>query len=330
MKALKDAISFGDIPVSERIAFVIFIIFCLSFPWIVKGSFARAVMIQFLIFCLYGLGWNLIGGYGGQVALGQAKNVGMSAYTVAMLMVWWDIPFWVSTPLGVIVATVESFILGYFLFRLRGHYFAIATIAVSLVWQELFINWDLVGGARGVELPIKPTPNFLYMQFTSEVYYHYFAFFLVLGAILFMNWFRKSKLGYQLRAIKASEDAAESLGINIHWAKVKAYCITGVFAGVGGAFYTVYYSYIDPFSVMQLKLSILIALMTMIGGAGSMWGPIIGAMILIPLDRYLGVWLGGSGILGVDYMIYSLIVMILAAYEPKGIWGIIERVRRKR
>lgn len=330
MKALKDAFSFGDIPLSERIGFAVFIILGLAFPWIVKGSFARAVMIQFLIFCLYGLGWNLIGGYGGQVALGQAKNVGMSAYTVALLMVWWNVPFWLSTPLGIIVATVESFILGYFLFRLRGHYFAIATIAVSLVWQELFINWDLIGGARGVELPIKSTPNFLYMQFTSEAYYHYFAFVMVLGAILFMNWFRKSKLGYQLRAIKASEDAAESLGIDIHWAKVKAYCITGVFAGAGGAFYTVYYAYVDPFSVMHLELSILIALMTMIGGAGSMWGPIIGAMILIPLDRYLGVWLGGSGILGVDFMIYSLMVMIMAAYEPKGIWGIIEKARRKR
>ncbi len=329
MRFLKDALSFGDLPISERIGFSSFVIFCVLFPWVTKGSFAQAVMIQFLIFCLYGLGWNLIGGYGGQVALGQAKNVGMSAYTVALFIVWWDIPFWLSTPVGVIVATVESFILGYFLFRLRGHYFAIATIAVSLVWQQLFINWDLIGGARGVELPLRETPDFLYMQFASPIYYHYFAFFLVMGAIFFMNWFRKSRLGFQLRAINASEDLAESLGINIQWVKVKAYCITGVFAGLGGAFYTVYYNYIDPFSVMHLELSVMIALMTMIGGAGSMWGPIIGALILIPLDRYLGAWLGGSGILGVDFMIYSLMVMVISGYEPRGIWGLIERVRRK-
>ena len=330
MRALKDALSFGDLPVSERIGFAIFIIFCLVFPWVTLGSFAQAVMIQFLIFCLYGLGWNLIGGYGGQVALGQAKNVGMSAYTVALFMVWWDVPFWFSTPLGVIIATVESFILGYFLLRLKGHYFAIATICVSLVWQQLFINWDLIGGARGVELPLKETPNFIYMQFTAPIYYHYFAFVLVMGAILFMNWFRKSKLGFQLRAISSNEEVAESLGINIHWVKVKAYCITGVFAGMGGAFYAVYYNYIDPFSVMHLELSILIALMTMIGGAGSMWGPIIGAMILIPMDRYLGAWLGAIGVSGVDFMIYALMVMVIAAYEPRGIWGIIEKARRKR
>jgi len=205
--------------------------------------------------------------------------VGMSAYTVALLMVWWDVPFWVSTPLGIIVATIESFILGYFLFRLKGHYF---------------------------------------------------AFVLVMGAILYMNWFRKSKLGFQLRAISSGEAVAESLGINIHWVKVKAYCITGIFAGAGGAFYTVYYNYIDPFSVMHLELSIMIALMTMIGGAGSMWGPIIGAMILIPLDRYLGAWLGGLGVTGVDFIIYALMVMIISAYEPKGIWGIIEKARARR
>jgi branched-chain amino acid transport system permease protein len=168
------------------------------------------------------------------------------------------------------------------------------------------------------------------MQFVSPVYYHYFAFLLVISAIFYMNWFRKSRLGYQLRAITSNEEVAESLGINAHWVKVKAYCITGVFAGMGGAFYTVYYSYIDPFSVMHLELSIMIALMTMIGGAGSMWGPIIGAMILIPLDRYLGAWLGGRGIIGVDFMIYSMMVMVIAAYEPKGIWGIIEKARRKR
>jgi branched-chain amino acid transport system permease protein len=330
MRALKDALSFGDLPIVERICFAAFIIFCFVFPWVTEGSFAQAVMIQFLVFCLYGLGWNLIGGYGGQVALGQAKNVGMAAYTVALLNVRWDVPFWFSTPLGVIIATVESFVLGYFLFRLKGHYFAIATICVSLVWQQLFINWDFIGGARGIELPLRETPNFVYMQFASPTYYHYFAFLLVLGAILFMNWFRKSKLGYQLRAINANEDLAESLGISIHWVKVKAYCITGIFAGMGGAFYAVYYNYIDPFSVMHLELSVMIALMTMIGGAGSMWGPIIGAMILIPLDRYLGAWLGGSGIVGVDFMIYSAMVMVIAAYEPRGIWGIIEKARRKR
>ena len=330
MKELKKALSFRDFHISERIGLLLFIVICLAFPWIVKESFARSVMIDFLIFCLYGIGWNMIGGYGGQVALGQSKNVGMSAYTVAMLMILWDVPWCLGAAAGIIVATTESFVLGYVLFRLKGHYFAIATIAVQLIWQQIFINWDWVGGNRGLEVPIKETPNFIYMQFESEVYYHYLALSLVILAILSMNWFRKSKLGYQLRAIKANEDAAESLGINIYWAKVTTYCITGIFAGLGGAFFAVYYMYIDPYSVMHLELSILIALMTMIGGAGSMWGPILGAMILIPLDRYLGSWLGASGFVGLDFMLYAIIVMVIAACEPRGIWGIIERALIKR
>lgn len=328
--AVRDALSFKDLPRSERIGFKIFVIICIIFPWVVKNAFSQAVMIQFLIFCVYGMGWNLIGGYGGQVDLGAAKNVGFSAYTVVLFMIWWDIPFWIATPIGILIAVVESFVLGYPLFKLRGHYFAIATIAVTLVWQHIFIDWDVVGGAQGIEMPIKDTPNFLYMQFNDPVYYHYFILIIALAAIFYMNWFRKSKLGYQLRGINASEEIAESIGINIHWIKVKAYCISAIFAGIGGAFYAVYYKYIDPYSVLNLELSIMIALMTMMGGAGSMWGPIIGAAILVPLDRFLGAWFGGSGIIGIDFLIYSFAVMFMAAYEPRGIWGIIEKYRHKR
>jgi branched-chain amino acid transport system permease protein len=327
LTVLKDAFSFADLPRSERIGFKVTVLICLLFPWVVKHGFAQTVMIQFFIFSLYGLGWNLIGGYGGQVDLGQAKNVGFSAYTVVAFMIWWDVPFWISTPIGIVLAGIESFILGYPLFKLRGHYFAIATIAVTLVWQHVFIDWNLIGGAKGLELPVKQAPSLLYMEFDDPTYYYYFILILALGGIFYNNWFRKSKLGYQLRGINASEEIAESIGINIHWIKVKVYCISAIFSGFGGAFYAVYYRYVDPYSVLQLELSIMIALMTMIGGAGSMWGPIIGAAILVPLDRYLGAWFGGGGIIGVDFLIYSFFVMVMAAYEPRGIWGIIEKYR---
>ncbi|RKX98226.1 MAG: branched-chain amino acid ABC transporter permease, partial [Spirochaetes bacterium] len=125
--AIKDALDFSDFPKSERIGIIIFYIYLLIFPWVVSSSFARAVMIQFLLFALYGMGWNTIGGYGGQVALGKAQYVGISAYTVAMMMILFNIPFWVSMPIGVFLAVLWSFMIGYPLFRLKGHYFAIAT-----------------------------------------------------------------------------------------------------------------------------------------------------------------------------------------------------------
>jgi branched-chain amino acid transport system permease protein len=328
-RLLGDIFSFGDRPVSERIGFIVFILIVLAFPWTVKLAYARAVMIKFLLFALFGLGWNLIGGYGGQVDLGQAKNVGFGAYATALMMLHWKIPFWLTVVPGMIFATAESFAVAYPMFRLRGHYFAIATLCVALVWKELFVFWDWTGGARGVELPIKSTPNFTYMQF-GAVGYHYFIFGLFMAQFLFMNWFRKSKLGYELQAVRDNEDAAASLGINVTATKVKTYCITAALGALGGSFITVYYLYIDPDLVMPLDLSILIAMTVMVGGAGSIWGPIIGAAILIPLDMYLGAWLAGGGHYGIDFMIYAFIIMIIAAREPKGIWGIIERIKKSR
>jgi branched-chain amino acid transport system permease protein len=327
-RILRDIFSFADRPLSERIAFVVFLIIVLAFPWTVKVAYARVVMIKFLMFAMFGLGWNLIGGYGGQVDLGQAKNVGFGAYATALMMLHWKVPFWLTILPGMIFATAESFAVAYPMFRLRGHYFAIATLCVALVWKELFVFWDWTGGARGVEIPIKATPDFISMQF-GAIGYHYFIFGLFIAQFLFMNWFRKSRLGYELMAIRDNEDAAESLGINVTATKVKAYCITAALGAMGGSFITVYYLYIDPDLVMPLDLSILIAMTVMVGGSGSIWGPIIGAAILIPLDMYLGAWLAGGGRYGIDFMIYSLIIMIIAAREPKGIWGIVERLRRK-
>lgn len=328
LQVLKEAVSFGDLPRSERIGFSIFVLFLLIFPWIVKSGFAKAVMIQFLLYAMYGISWNFIGGYGGQVDLGGAKNVGFGAYAVALMMVWWGTPFWISLPVGIIVAVAESFVLGFALLRLRSHYFAIGTLCVALVWQELFTFWDWTGGARGIELPIKRPPDLVYMQLDA-IGYHYFILFLFLVSLFWLNWFRRSKLGYELRAIRANEDAAASLGINVLWAKVKAYCISAAVAALGGAFYAVYFLYIDPFCVMHLDLSIMIAMTAMLGGAGSIWGPIIGAMVLIPLDRYLGAYLGGRGVLGADFLIYATIIMIVAAYQPTGVWGMIETARRR-
>lgn len=326
--ALKEATSFDDLPRSERISFYVFVLFLLVFPWVVKSGFARAVMVQFLLYAMYGISWNFIGGYGGQVDLGGAKNVGFGAYAVALMMVWWKTPFWLSLPVGIIVAVAESFVLGFPLLRLRGHYFAIGTLCVALVWQELFTFWKWTGGARGVELPIRRPPDLLYMQL-DPIGYHYFILFLFLLSLFWLNWFRRSKLGFELRAIKANEDAAASLGINVLWAKVKAYCISAAVAALGGAFYAVYFLYVDPFCVMHLDLSIMIAMTAMLGGAGSIWGPIIGAMVLIPLDRYLGAYLGGKGVLGIDFLIYAAIIMFISAYQPTGVWGIIESARRR-
>jgi len=333
MEAIRSALDFSDFPRVDLVVAAFAAVFILLFPLFPHSSFAMATMIQFLMFSLYGMGWNTIGGYGGQVDLGKAQYVGIGAYTTAVMLIRWDVPFWISMPVGIGLAVLWSFIIGYPLFRLKGHYFAIATIATSLVLKDLFEVWDFVGAARGLEIsPIKYTPpDFLRLIFKEDIYYYYvICGFFFLG-ILYINWFRHSRLGFQLRCIKDNEDVARSLGINVHWAKIKTYAIATAFVSMVGSFHACYIKNIEPEDTMSLEISILIALMAMLGGAGSLWGPIIGAAVMVPMKNYLKAGLGAkAGLLGIDLIVYAAIIMLVSAVEPRGIWGMIERFRGRR
>jgi len=333
METIRNALDFSDFPRIDLLVAGLVALYLLMFPIFPHSAFAMATMIQFLMFSLYGMGWNIIGGYGGQVDLGKAQYVGIGAYTTAVMLIYWDIPFWVSMPIGMCFAIIWSFIIGYPLFRLKGHYFAIATIATSLVLKDLFEVWDFVGAARGLEIsPIKYIPpDFLRLIFKEDVYYYYVILGFFFLGIFYVNWFRRSRLGFQLRSIKDNEDVAQSLGINVHWAKIKTYAIATAFVSMVGSFHACYIKNIEPEDTMSLDLSILIALMAMLGGAGSLWGPIIGAAILIPLKSYLKEWLGATaGLVGIDLIIYAVVIMVVSAVEPRGIWGIVEKVRRRK
>jgi branched-chain amino acid transport system permease protein len=333
MEVLKSAIDFSDFPRVDLLIAAGFSAFLVLFPVLPHSSFAMATMIQFLMFSVYGMGWNTIGGYGGQVDLGKAQYVGIGAYTTAVLLIRWDVPFWVSMPIGVCFAVTWSFIIGYPLFRLKGHYFAIATIATSLVLKDIFEVWNFVGAARGLEIsPVKyHPPDFVRLIFRDDMHYYYVILGFFFLGILYVNWFRKSHLGYQLRSIKDNEYVAQSLGINVHWAKIKTYAIATAFVSVVGSFHACYIKNIEPEDTMSLDISILIALMAMLGGAGSLWGPIIGAAVMIPAKNYLKAWLGGqAGLVGIDLIIYAAIIMLISAVEPRGIWGIVEKVRQRR
>ncbi len=333
METIRNTFDFSDFPRIDLIIASGVLIFLLTFPLMPHSSFAIATMIQFLMFSLYGMGWNTIGGYGGQVDLGKAQYVGIGAYTTAVMLIRWDIPFWISMPIGVCLSVGWSFIIGYPLFRLKGHYFAIATIATSLVLKDLFEVWEFIGAARGLEIsPIKyQPPDFWRLIFKEDVYYYYVVLAIFLVGIFYIIWFRIYSLGFQILSILDNEEVARSLGVNVRWAKVKTYAIATGFVSVVGSFHACYIKNIEPEDTMSLPISILIALMAMLGGAGSLWGPIIGAGILIPLKSYLKEWLGATaGLVGIDLIIYALIIMIVSAFEPRGIWGIVEKIRRRK
>jgi len=332
LEALKTAFNFSDLPRSELVIAALACLIMAAFPAFPHSSFAMSTMIQFFIFSLYSMGWNTIGGYGGQVDLGQAQFLGIGAYTTSIMLIRWNAPFWVSMPIGVFIAVCWSFIIGYPLFRLRGHYFAIASIATSLVLKDVFEVWKFVGASRGLEIPVTrfKSPDLLHMIFLNDTYYYYLIFCFFLIGVLIINGFRRSRLGFQLRAIKDNDEVARSLGINVRWAKIKTYAIAVSFVSAIGSFHACYIKNIEPEDTMSLDISILIALMAMLGGAGSLWGPIIGAAIMIPMKSYLKEVLGArSGLVGIDLIIYAAVIMLISAFEPRGIWGIVGRMRRR-
>lgn len=332
MEALKNAFDFRDLPRMELVLAGLAVLFMAAYPAFPHSSFAMATMIQFFMFSLYSMGWNTIGGYGGQVDLGLAQFLGIGAYTTSVMVIRWDTPFWLSAPLGMLIAICWSAVIGIPLFRLKGHYFAIASIATSLVVKDIFEVWGFVGAARGLEIPVTryKSPDFLHMIFLNDTYYYYFIFGFFLIGFLFINSFRKSRLGFQLRAIKDNEEVARSLGINVHWAKIKTYAIAVSFVSMVGSFHSCYIKNIEPEDTMSLDISILIALMAMLGGVGSLWGPMIGTAIMIPMKSYLKEWLGAkAGLVGLDVIIYGAVIMLISAFEPRGIWGIVGRLRRR-
>jgi branched-chain amino acid transport system permease protein len=332
VEKLKSFFDFSDFPRSDLLIAGLAASALLIFPAFPHSSFAMSTIIQFLMFSLYSMGWNTIGGFGGQVDLGLAQYLGIGAYTTAVMMIRWNTPFWVSMPVGVCLAMSWSAVVGYSVFRLRGHYFAIATIATSLVLKDVFEVWKFVGAARGLEMPVTryTPPDFLHLVFIHDVYYYYVILTFFIAGFLFINWFRKSRLGFQLRSIRDNEEVARSLGINVHWAKMKTYAVATALVSAVGAFHACYVKNIEPEDTMGLDNSILIALMAMLGGAGSIWGPMIGAGVLIPLKSYLKEWLGAkAGLLGIDLILYAAIIMVISAVEPRGIWGIVQRARRR-
>ena len=239
-------------------------------------------MIMIFLYATLGLAWNMIGGYAGQISLGHVIFFGTGAYTSTLLLMKLGVSPWVGMLAGGVVSVVISFIIGYPCFKLAGHYFAIATIAIAEIAQVWMLNWDWAGAAVGLTLPILPE-SFINFEFhTSKLPYYYIAF----GIFPRRSWrpmaIDRSKLGYYFKAIKGDLEAAKSLGVNVTKYKFNALAISAFFTSICGSFYAQYVLFIDPDSVFLMMLSIIACLIATLGGVGTVWGPVIGAFILIP------------------------------------------------
>jgi branched-chain amino acid transport system permease protein len=310
-----------------RIILPLFILVLLLFPVFVSDPFPRRIMILIFLFAMLGQAWNILGGFAGQVSLGHAAFFGIGAYTSTILLIRLGITPWIGMIAGGLVAVILSQIIGYPSFRLSGHYFVIATIVLAEIIHIIFINWRWAGGAVGLTLPLLPQ-SLINLQFhANRLPYYYISLGLLAVMMLVAYGITISKPGYYFRAIKNDPSAASSLGINIANYKMFAIAISAFFTGVGGAFYAQFVLYIDPESVFGFMLSVIIMLIPVLGGIGTLWGPVLGAFILIPLSEYTRVYLSGLGS-ALDMVVYGLLILLVAIFEPRGMWVLIERFKK--
>lgn len=301
----------------------------LVLPHVVKSSFALEIIIRVLLFAFIGTAWNLLGGYAKQLSLGHAAFFGLGAYTSTLLQIDFGISPWIGMVAGGFVGMFASLPIGWLCFRLRGPYFAIATIATAQVLMLIFLKFrDFAWGAEGTTIPnLGNAP--LMMQFESKAPYYYIVLGLLALALAITAWIERSRVGYYLVAIGEDEDAAEAIGINVPQVKREIYMISSFLTALAGTFYTQYIYFIDPQTAFNFNVSIEAALVAIVGGVGTLWGPVIGTVLLETTSALLQSWLGNS-IGGVQLTVYSLILMAVILWRPTGIMGYVYEVYARR
>lgn len=309
------------------------VIIALTFPLFVEGNSRRNVAILVLLYAGLAQAWNILGGFAGQISLGNAAFLGIGAYTSTVMLDRWHVSPWIGMACGAALAALFGLIVGFPIFRLGGHYFAIATIALGEIMVILFANWEYVNGAVGISIPFvrgpdrRPADSWGYLQFNeSRAPYYYIALAMAATVTLAALTIERTKLGYYLRAIKNDPLAARALGVNVLKYKLIAIAISAAFTAMLGTFYAQYLLFIDPETTMRLELSVLIALVAILGGVGTVAGPLLGAAVMIPLSEYSRSQFGGGGN-ALDLVLYGGMVVLVAVFQPNGLIAIWRRWR---
>jgi branched-chain amino acid transport system permease protein len=298
-----------------------------ALPMLVKSSFAIDILVRILLFAFIGTAWNLMGGYAKQLSLGHAAYFGLGAYTSTLLEINHDVSPWIGMIAGGVVAMLASLPIGWLCFRLRGPYFTIATIATAQALMLIFLKFrDFAWGAEGTTIPnLGAAP--LMMQFENKSSYYYVVLGLLLLSLLITWLIERSWIGNYLVAIGEDEDAAEAIGVNAPKMKRDIYMISAFLTALAGTFYTQYIYFIDPATAFSFNISIEAALVAIVGGIGTLWGPLIGTVLLETTSTLLQSWLGSS-IGGVQLTVYSLILMAVILWRPTGLMGMIDEARQ--
>lgn len=275
----------------------------LATPSVVDASVVQSLISIFTLAVL-AESWNIIGGFTGYAAFGNAVFFGLGAYATGVAMVRWGWPFFGGLGFAALVAVVFALVIGLPILRLRGHYFALATLGLSEVVRRIIENMDVTGGGNGLVLPILRDLNFFYYAMLG----------VLLVAVAFTWWLSRSKLGYGLVAIREDEDAAQAMGINTPLLKSTAYAASALFTGLAGGVYAYWMTYIEPPAVFQTILNVKMIVMAVFGGTGTIFGPVVGAFILTLISDALA-----TRLVELANLFFGVVIVLAVLFFPKGL-----------
>jgi branched-chain amino acid transport system permease protein len=301
-----------------------------SLPWwALTNPYYMGIGITALTFVALALAWNIISGIGGQLSLGHGAYFGLGAYTSTLLLVRLGVTPWIGMIAGAIVAASFGLCLGFPSFRLKGVYFKLVTFVAALILEIICRSWsDFTGGDPGLQVPLLRNAPAMY-QFGSPLPYFYII--LLIASLYFLptRWVLRSRFGYYLQALRDDQVASEVLGIDTLFMKLSGFALSASLTALVGTFYAQYVLFIDPASTFGMFVSVKIALSSIVGGAGTLWGPVIGGLLLIPLAEVGNAQFTGT-LTGVDTLLYSLVLILTAIFLPRGLVNLPDFIRAKR
>lgn len=293
------------------------ILLATQIPQVIPTDFVHMLILTFII-GMAAIGWNIIGGYGGQFSLGNAMFFGVAAYTMALLLVEFEWGFIPAVLAGFIMALVVAIIVGYPSFELTGHYFALATITIveGLRFLTRYLN-ELTGGAQGFSLVPALTRGVVALDLSRNTYY-LVAFGLFIFAFVVSLFVRRSKLGYYLMAIRDDQLAAASVGIDVSRYKMIGWLVSAALTAIAGIMYATYVQYLVPSYSFSITQSVLFAVIPIIGGIGTVAGPVIGTFLIVPLE-HIAIDQFGGRYGSITYVVYGIVLIVLIFYAPDGL-----------
>jgi branched-chain amino acid transport system permease protein len=294
----------------------------LVFPLVFSSPFMVNFAVLALFYAFIGQSWNIAGGFAGQLSFGHVAFFGVGAYasTIVQIRLGWN-P-WLGLPVSALAGAAAGWLIAVLSFRagLKGSYFALITLAFAEVFRIIANSVEITGGGLGMLIPMKQTTaNF---QFGDRRVFYYIILALTVVSVALALWLKASRFGARLAAIRENEDSARALGINAFAEKTKIMMISGAIAGVGGCFFAQYFLYIDPMIAFGVDKSVEMLLVSMIGGAGTVYGPLIGAVLLAAVSEVTRAWFTVQGL---SLVLYGALLVVIIAYLPNGLIDLFKR-----